>query len=711
MVHYIHRTKLLLAAGVAVGSLVSTGAQAQDQAPEPSGGIEEIIVTAQRTGQNLQKVPIAISAITSSMAENMGVRASQDITIAAPAVTFSETGSGANINIRGVGASGSTVDESANALYIDGVYQAASPGLLFNLNNIERIEIAKGPQGTLFGRNSTGGVIQIITKDPSQTPHGDIAVGYGNYGTDTEKLYLTGGLANNLAGDIAVYREHQADGWGKNVFNGKDAYRGRSLAIRSKLKFTPDEDTDIIASGMYSKTHPAAGQGGSILPGERTTGNPSTDNTGFFNINYDGRFNKEVEQKQASLTVRRDLGWARLVNIAAYSETVLDLAQDRDMGPASTVQVDIHYPVKTFSEELQLLSSTSSPVTWAAGLFYFRIKTALDPLVYSGPSVTSRAFPTQQIAASAITNSYSAYAQATVPLTDQLRATLGLRYTIDDSSFSALSTSSANVTTPYSGDKVDRKLTKRVALDYQVDPNLLVYASYTTGFHSGLFNIASPSQSPVDPENVTAFEGGFKSDLLDKKVRLNVSAFRYKFKGIQVRALNNLGAAVLINAASAAIKGIDADLSIAPFTGLRLNAGLAYLDSRYGSFAGAPYFSVAAAGLTQTFQDASGNRTILSPKWVATLSADYKVGPVNLFVTNVYNSGVFFDPQNRVSSGSYNLVNAGVNYEIREGIDLRIYSKNLFDKRYYASVASSALGDQYYPGAPRTYGVELRYRF
>ncbi|QTH20134.1 TonB-dependent receptor [Rhizorhabdus wittichii] len=542
MIDIGNRKKLLLAAGVALCGVVPTGARAQDPTPEQAGGIEEIIVTAQRTGQNLQKVPIAISAITSAMAENMGVRASQDITIAAPAVTFSETGSGANINIRGVGASGSTVDESANALYIDGVYQAASPGLLFNFNNIERIEVAKGPQGTLFGRNSTGGVIQVVTKDPTQAFHGDVAVGYGNYGTDTEKLYLTGGLAKDLAGDIAVYREHQADGWGKNVLNGADAYRGRSLAIRSKLKFTPDEDTDIVASGMYSKTYPAAGQGGSILPGERTTGTPGTGNTGFYNINYDGRFNKEIEQKQLSLTARRDLGWARLVNIAAYSQTVLDLAQDRDIGPASTVQVDIHYPVKTFSEELQLLSPASSPISWAAGLFYFRIRTALDPLVYSGPSVTSRAFPTQRIVASAITNSYSAYGQATVPLTDQLRATLGLRYTIDDSSFSALSTSSANVTTPYAGDEVYRKLTKRFALDYQVDPNLLIYGSYTTGFHSGLFNIASPSQSPVDPENVTSFEGGFKSDLFDKKVRLNVSAFRYRFKGIQIRALNNLGA-------------------------------------------------------------------------------------------------------------------------------------------------------------------------
>ena len=731
-----HRAVLLLTTAIAGGlSPVAARAQVADQAttqpadsnntaapsaanapgmtPPQASGIEDIVVTAQRTNQSLQRVPISVSAVTAAMAENMGIRGSQDLTVAAPALNFAETGSGANITIRGVGGSGSTVDESANALYIDGVYQAASPGLIFNFNNIERIEVAKGPQGTLFGRNSTGGVIQIITRDPQETLGGDVSLGYGNYKTDTEQLYLTGGLAKGVAADIAVYREVMGDGWGRNVHDGTDAYRGRSLSLRSKLKFDFDPDTSLLLSGSYSKTYPSGGQGGSILPGELTTGTPNTGNVGFFNLNYDAPFRKEVKQYQVAATLKHDFGWARLVDIASYSGTTLFLTQDRDLGPAPTVQVDIRYPVETATEELQLLSPTGSKVTWAAGLYYFHNRTSLDPLIYSGPSVVAKTFPTQAINAAASTASYSGYAQATVPIVDTLRATVGLRYSVDDRSFYATQFNSVGTVQSFSGDKTDRKLTKRAALDWQVASTVLVYASYTTGFHSGLFNIASPSQPAVDPENVEAIEGGFKSDLFNRAVRLNVSAFHYNFTGIQIRALNNLGAVLLINASSAKVNGVDADLTIAPTRNLRLTGALSYLDSHYGSFAGAPFYRVPASGiaLQQYSGDASGNRTAFSPRWVFTAGADYKIGPANLFVTDVYNDGYFFDPQNRVSSGSYNLVNAGVDVSLTQALSVRVYGRNLFDRRYYASIATSTLGDEYYPGAPRTYGAAVRYKF
>ena len=723
---YNRSSGMALLAGAAMAGMLPVQALAQADptaapvaAPaSPADQVEDIVVTAQRTNQNLQKVPISVSVLTAAMSESLGVRGSQDITIAAPAVNFAETGSGANITIRGVGGSGSTVDESANALYIDGVYQAASPGLIFNFNNIERIEVAKGPQGTLFGRNSTGGVIQIITKEPQEKFGADFSLGYGNYHTDTEQLYVTGGLAKGLAADIAIYREVMGRGWGQNVRDGADAYRGRAFSARSKIKWDAGPNTSFLLSGSYSKTYPAGGQGGSILPGERTTGTPSTTDVGFYNINYDGRYNKEVEQYQGALTIRHDLQWARLVNITSYSKTTLDLAQDRDIGPAATVQVDIHYPVETITEEFQLLSPSDSHISWAAGLYYLSNKTSLAPLDYSGPSVVAKTFPTDLIAAAARTHSYSAYAQATVPLTSQLRATVGLRYSVDDRNFDAVSTSSAAVVTTYGGSKTDRKLTKRAALDYQATPNVLLYASYTTGFHSGLYNIASPSQPAVDPENVNAYEVGFKTDLLDRTVRFNLSGFHYDFSGIQVRALNNLGAVLLLNAASAKVNGVDVDLSIVPVKGLRLNGAVSYLDSHYGTFTGVPYFQVPASGigLAQFTSDASGNRTVFSPKWVATFAAEYKFsvgnGDISISASDNWNSGYYFDPQNRAFSGRYNLVNAGVGWtSSSERIGVRLYVRNAFDARYYASIASSTLGDEYYPSAPRTYGVTLRFKY
>jgi iron complex outermembrane receptor protein len=196
--------------------------------------VEEIVVTAQRRAEAIQSVPISISAATARSAKLRGVESSLDISAIAPSVTFTTSIGGAQVAIRGIGSTGSAGDESANALYIDGVYQSALPALVFDLNNISRIEVLKGPQGTLYGRNASGGVIQIITRDPSFERRADASVSYSSYDKTSASFYGTSGIVERLSADIAAVWMNQQDGWGTNVFNGHKAFAGDSFGGRSK---------------------------------------------------------------------------------------------------------------------------------------------------------------------------------------------------------------------------------------------------------------------------------------------------------------------------------------------------------------------------------------------------------------------------------------------------------------------------------------------
>jgi iron complex outermembrane receptor protein len=685
---------------------------------ETSGGLGDIVVTAQRRGENLQKVPIAISAVDSAMASAMGIKTSQDIIAAAPAVTFAETSSGANITIRGVGGSGSAADEAANAVYIDGVYQAAAPALVFNLIDLERVEVAKGPQGTLFGRNSTGGVIQIITRNPTSSPSGSVSLGYGNYGTVEAQAYFSGGITDNLAGSIAGYSSYQKSGWGTNVLNGRDAYRGRSTVVRGKLKWDIGEDTTAVATYMYSDGRTPAANGSSIVPGLRTVtagGVAGTTNVGFYNINQNFDSFREVKQHQVALTFDHDFGWAKLVNISAYSHTRNHISQDSDYGPADPSHVDLINPVTTFTNETQLLSDSGSPVRWTLGAFYMYNKIALSPSTFGGSNFASvGGFQTVDDASR--TNSYSIYGQTTVPVFEGTNITGGLRYTVDDRSLQGTLTNGSGVTV-FDATTTDKKLTWRLALDQQITRDILGYISYNRGYKSGLYNIATPSQPSVGPEVVDAYEVGLKTQWFDNKVRLNVAGFYYDFTGIQLRATASTGTSFLLNAASAKIHGVDVDLTLAPSRNLTIHASGSYLHSRYGSFTNALFYTPrATGGLIQSTGDATGNDLVYSPKWVGDIGANYRiptsVGTFSIAGNVYYNGGLYFDPQNRFRQGEYVLLNSSLDWtDESDSFGLRFWVRNLTKEKYYTSMNVSTFGAQYFPGAPRTYGVTAHSKF
>ncbi|QIB66898.1 TonB-dependent receptor [Kineobactrum salinum] len=711
---------LLMAQSVESSSSTASAASEVDRGDSSLGAarLEEVVVTAQRRGEDLQSVPISISAVTASMADAMGIEGIQDVAIAAPAVNFGTTASGSNIRIRGVGASGSATDESANAIYIDGVYQSAAPALALPLNNIERIEVLKGPQGTLFGRNSTGGVIQVITRDPPEDPTLNLSVGYGNYETLETQAYMGSGITDELSVDLAIYSSDQNEGWGENLATGEDVYDGSSFSGRSKLLWMPGSRTKVTLAASYIDMDPLGSQGGNIFPGQRTVsagGVAGSTYPGFFNIDHNSSDRKTVEQNQYSAKIEHDLDWAQLVSITSYSNTDFDFDWDNDGGRAFIAALEVFNSVEAITQELQLLSSDSSSIQWAAGLFYLNGVNSLDPLLVRGLSQGSPTASTELVSESD-TDSYAVYGQATAPVFTDTNLTIGLRYTEDDRSLDSTVTTPTGLVLQVDDSENDTKLTWRLSLDHQLTVDHMVYASFDRGFKSGFYNTTDPFQSPIEPQVIDAYELGFKSELFDNRLRLNAAAFYYDYQDMQVRTGTPTGGVEILNAASSTITGVDIELVANPVQNLTLQGALSYLDADYDKFLNAPFFEPnPGGGQVQTFGDASGNDIVQVSDWAASLAGNYEIpinyGSIRLSSAVYYNSGYALDVQNRIEQGDYTLFNMSMAWvSPSDALEIRAWGRNLLDTHYRSTANSSALADIYFPGAPRTYGVTVSLR-
>lgn len=315
--------KLFLLAGVSVVAVLAPPVHAQaSSASQPSGAttspsdqsIGDIIVTAQRRDQRLQDVPISISAVGASTLKNTGVTGTSQLQSVVPNLVVARSVGASVPFLRGIGSSsGDIATESSVAIYVDGVYQPSVYANVFEFNGLERIEVLKGPQGTLFGRNATGGVVQVITKAPSSKPEMNFDFSYGNYQTVKAAAYVSGGLADNLAANLAIQYQDQNDGWGRNIALGTDDYYSRDFNVRGKLLFTPSDATDITLSGNYSSFNhhnialqnpPGAGQG--FLGRYQTAGDADA--------RIDG------EGYGGSLTATHDFGAFQVRSISAYQK-------------------------------------------------------------------------------------------------------------------------------------------------------------------------------------------------------------------------------------------------------------------------------------------------------------------------------------------------------------------------------------------------------
>ncbi len=674
--------------------------------------LSTIVVTAQRRSESLQDVPIAVTAISGEAALKGGITSTQDLTVAAPGLMVQTQAASVQMYMRGVGTDGSTAGtENAVATFVDGVYMPSMAGLFFSFNNIERIEVLKGPQGTLFGRNATGGAINIVTQDPAYEPELRASVGYGNLQRSEASFYGTTGLGDKAAFGLAAIYNNQDEGAGKNLFSGRDVNRGRELGINAKLLLEPSDALTIRLSGTYAYTNQSYGL--TYRQGEGTVlfdGIPSFPGD-FYDVNSDHEPASSSKTYVGLGSIEYDLGFATFKSSTSYQKLEKSYQYDNDGSTAPIVHVNFGQFDEAISQEFQLSSNSSEALTWMTGLYYFDDKAGYDPFRLTGAALAPLQY--LQRTSTQKTKSYAAYGQASYDFGQGTSLTLGARYTYDKRRLTAIDDSDLGILADYGTQENSSDApTWRLSLDHKITDEVMVYASYSRGFKSGVFNTAGPVDPPVNPEQLDDYEIGVKSELLDGRMRLNLAGFFYEYEDIQFSSyegeINRL-----LNAASAEIYGVDLDVSFQVSSQLSLNASLEALHSEYSSFPGAPISTPQAVGNLLEPGDASGNTLIKAPELVFNTSVDYTIplstgASIDTNITYYYNDGFFWTPDNRISEPSYDIVNASVSWvSPDEKYRLSLWGKNLTSSEYLSQSTAQPLGDTVVAGAPRTYGVRL----
>lgn len=682
---------------------------------ESNSGLGDIVVTAQRREERLQDVPIAITAVSGETLSQRGIANSQDIAAVTPGLTFTEVVGTAAPRIRGVGTVSAQIgNENSVATYVDGVYYASAASSILSLRNIEQVAVLKGPQGTLFGRNATGGLIQITTRDPRDQPGGEFTATYGNLDTFGGSAYLTGGLADGLAGNIYVDYLKQSDGFGRNLTTGGEVSRQNNLVVRGKLKWEIGENTTITLAADYGRfradkparrpTYETRGPGG-----VRFTGGP-------FDIvsTIIPRF--ENHQGGASLTAVHHFDGVDLISISAYRKSRSPSRFDAGGLPFATVGVDLIARDHQFSQEFQLVSTGSGPFSYTLGAYYFESYGAYDPSTLTTPAVIKRSVLTQRATSPAL------YAQGTYKFGDT-SLTMGTRYSSETRDLDSISTTTVRATNAIinqalQGHLRGSKPTWRVSLDHHFSRDVMIYGSYNRGFKSGGFNAATIDfRESFEPEVLDAFEIGTKADLFDRALRINASAYYYDYSNIQLTSY--LGGQVRItNAASAKIKGFDLDLVARPINNLTLTGGFAYTHARFGTFTNAQISRPAPAGQNIiSVGAATGNRLPYTPDFTFNAGFDYVIpfGSARAMVSAQYShsDGWFAESDNRLRQAPYDLLNASLRLDLGDSskVNLTFWGRNLTNEVYAVRLQTQPTNDVVEIAAGRTFGATLGYKF
>ncbi|HKT73505.1 MAG TPA: TonB-dependent receptor [Steroidobacteraceae bacterium] len=735
-------------------SVETKGEQASLKTPP---ALQEIIVTATKRAENLQDVPLAVTALQATELENAGVSMGKALGQLTPNVVID-----ANVNfvapyIRGVGTQYADPGlEPSVATYMDDLYISRASGGLLSFSDVERVEVLEGPQGTLYGMNTTGGAIRIITKDPTKDFRAGFGVTAGNYQTYGGDGYVSGPITDAIQGRLAFQYDRNS-GFVKNSVPGGLELESRDLAmVRGKLFWNLSDRLTVKLMADYQRKLDHEGQSFlSLYPGapEVTAavlgGTPST---GFYTASSDlanGQKNR-LQLGGVELRTDYDLDAFRLSSITGWRYTAFQGYADLDTTSIPFFNAHtLQEMSKDWSQELQAISTGEGPLSWIGGLYWYhefgRDDSGGGGLFGQLATSTPNGFfgGDGQVGIDAL----APYGQLTYKITPEWEVLFGARYSVQHKELKGNQFFITTTTTPLGWDPArpylftadapraefnSSTLAPKVGITWRPLKGVMLYATYSKGYKSGGFNLPQPSPTPpneVQDEVLKAIEFGWKMEL--GSVRFNGAYFHYKANNLQVQVTDiNSGIIAARNAAAATTNGAETLLEVAVAPPLTVGAAIGYLDAKFDDFPGgqistpcvqdpaAPGCNGNIVGVGNVVANLAGNRLPLSPKWSGNVHLSYSrslpgaTGMLNLTATEAYSSSFFFTPDNVYRQPGKGLLNATIGWTSEDGhFGVHAYGTNLASKRYATHVAPLFAGGWYVPGPPREYGARLSYAF
>lgn len=700
--------------------------------------LEEVIVTATRREQSLQEVPMAITAFTDAQLEALQADNLDSIQGAVPNLNLVQgRGSNSSVNafIRGVGQPDALQTfDPAVGIYVDDVYMSRIQGAMFKLYDVERVEVLRGPQGTLYGKNTPGGAIRLITRTPGQETEAKAGITLGDYSRFQAAGYISGALSENFAASLSILHDER-DGFVTDPVTGMEYNDEDTTAARLKASWDVSEDVNITFSADYSSEDVALTLGraeaplvsidlGTGLPVVRHL--PSPGEWDFMTRTDLGQVGgQEVDNSGLAMTVSWDINDnLAFKSITASRELDADLYVDIDATELELGDVFVGVEQEQFTQEFQLLGSNGSNVNWVAGLYYLNEEVPSHQEAYADDFLLFNGFPIsflRTIDDDLETTSYAAFGQVDWAFADRWSLGLGIRYTDEDKDYfrttSTFSDLLGNADPAYTFNDSGSwdAWTPTITLDYAVSDGVRVYGRLAKGFKSGGFNgrANTPAdQSAFNPEEVWTLELGAKTVMADGRFQANYTVFQTQYDEFQARV--SLGEGVgasfpVLNAAELDISGAEVEIVWTPIDALQLNAQVGYLDSEYGAggFSGA---------------DGIPDDPAFSPDWTMRYAGLYTVnlgnsGSLNFGAALNYRDSMELSVENTpllreddywLLDGFVNWTNVDENWSVTAGI------KNATDEVYrvegqdFRSVGN--IQTAYY-GDPRTWTVTVEYRY
>ena len=749
--------------------LLASGAHAQ----RSSSGLvlEEIIVTATKREQNLQDVPVAVTALSEANIREAQIHSSEQLTFLVPSLTF-QRGSDANessFNIRGIGTQSFSIGtEPSVSTMLDGVVMGRSGQAFMDLMDIQRVEVLRGPQGTLFGKNSTGGVVHIITRQPTEEPSGEVMTSLQNNEEYRAGFTLSGPVTEDLGYRLTASGTY-VDDFTKNYFDGDDYNGSQRWTVRGKLRWTPTENLAFNFASDYSDSECdcTVAPMRSLEPWDGNEAEvqeildlispvvPSDDNT---KVNINSVPNSQSSQWGTALEVNWDVGDYALTSISAARGYDIDgnSNDDYDGQPITVIGLDQIGDTSQdqYTQELRIASPDDDYFNYVAGMYYFdqSVEETYERSLASGGNFISSGVATFK----ADTTNWAAFGEAVWAFHDSWRLIFGGRYTVDDVSFKyrrtreGLPVGTPDPVAPSKGSTNENDFSGKLALQWDFNDAGMTYLSYAQGYKGPAFDLTFESdpetQERVEPETSDSWELGLKSTWFDGRAVLNAALFYSEYDNFQAEGFfdsdglpdcpddnptcapeDDPGAFILINAGKVTTQGLELDFQAQVTESLRVTGGVAYIDAQIDEYLQGPCSNGQTfRGDCDLSQDLSGGDLPYTPKWKGNVTASYTWARASTFDV-VFIGSVRAQDEVQYSlsqdegtiGDAYTILDASVVFQDHsEHWQATVYAKNLTDEFYVENIRSmngvfipNAYQHTYSNMAERHYGVEMRYRW